>query len=70
MVGKIPGIYSLTQPHDYTRQLTCTGLLDLQVGPGLAVSVPRAKGYDMGLVATLESVEDISPYGTHPAHQE
>lgn len=46
------------------------GLLDLQAGPGLAVSAPRAKGYDMGLVATLEKVDDIAPYGTHPAHSE
>lgn len=30
----------------------------------------RAKGYDMGLLATLEKVEDVTSYGLHPAHQE
>ncbi|CAF9914904.1 hypothetical protein IMSHALPRED_002277 [Imshaugia aleurites] len=46
------------------------GLLDFQVGPGLALTAHRAKGYDMGLVATLEKVEDITSYALHPAHQE
>ncbi|KAM0805838.1 stress responsive A/B barrel domain protein [Usnea florida] len=46
------------------------GLLDLQAGPGLPVSAPRAKGYDVGLVATLEKVDDVGPYGAHPAHSE
>lgn len=50
--------------------LISTGLLDFQVGPGLAVTASRAKGYDMGLVATLEKVEDVTSYGLHPAHQE
>lgn len=52
------------------RLLIVTGLLDFQVGPGLAVTAHRAKGYDMGLVATLEKVEDVTSYGLHPAHQE
>lgn len=46
------------------------GLLDFQLGPGLALTAHRAKGYDMGLVATLEKVEDVTSYGLHPAHQE
>ena len=70
MVGKIPGIHSLPSPNHQPHPLTHTGLLDLQAGPGLAVSAHRAKGYDMGLVATLEKVDDIGPYGTHPAHLE
>lgn len=44
--------------------------MDFQVGPGLAVTAHRAKGYDMGLVATLEKAEDVTSYGLHPAHQE
>ena len=40
------------------------------MGSGLAVTAHRAKGYDMGLVATLEKVEDVTSYGLHPAHQE
>ena len=44
--------------------------MDFQVGSGLAVTAHRAKGYDMGLVATLEKVEDVTSYGLHPAHQE
>lgn len=50
--------------------LIWSGLLDFQLGPGLALTAHRAKGYDMGLVATLEKVEDVSSYGLHPAHQE
>ena len=40
------------------------------MGPGLAMTAHRAKGYDMGLLATLEKVEDVTSYGLHPAHQE
>lgn len=32
------------------------------------MSVPRAKGFDFGLVAVLESPEHVEGYGTHPAH--
>ncbi|CAF9924263.1 MAG: hypothetical protein HETSPECPRED_005547 [Heterodermia speciosa] len=46
------------------------GLRDFQVGPALAVTAHRAKGYDMGVVAILENVEDMPGYGLHPAHRE
>ena len=52
------------------RSLIWAGLVDFQVGSGLAVTAHRAKGYDMGVVATLEKVEDVTSYGLHPAHQE
>lgn len=42
----------------------------MDIGPPLAVTAARAKGYDMGLVAVLEKPEQVLPYGTHPAHLE
>lgn len=38
-------------------------------GP-LPISVPRAKGFDMGIVAVLEKPEDVASYAVHPAHLE
>ncbi|KAI1100862.1 hypothetical protein F4804DRAFT_317751 [Jackrogersella minutella] len=44
------------------------GLLKINVGPPLAVTAHRSKGFDMGLVAVLEKQEDLAVYATHPAH--
>jgi hypothetical protein len=38
-------------------------------GP-LPISVPRAKGFDMGIVAVLEKPEHVASYAVHPAHLE
>ncbi|KAL1988905.1 hypothetical protein VTN96DRAFT_6894 [Rasamsonia emersonii] len=46
------------------------GLTSLHTNPPLPISVPRAKGFDMGLVAVLESPEHLAGYATHPAHLE
>ncbi|KAJ6143757.1 hypothetical protein N7471_003210 [Penicillium samsonianum] len=46
------------------------GLLSLQSGPPLPISIPRAQGFDMGLVAVLETAEHIATYAVHPAHLE
>jgi hypothetical protein len=46
------------------------GLQSIQVGSPLPISVPRAKGFDMGLVAVLDSAEDVAVYAVHPAHME
>ncbi|OJJ35236.1 hypothetical protein ASPWEDRAFT_40414 [Aspergillus wentii DTO 134E9] len=46
------------------------GLISLKTNPPLPISVPRAKGFDMGLVAVLESPEHVAGYATHPAHLE
>jgi hypothetical protein len=46
------------------------GLISLHVGPPLPITVPRAKGFDMGLVAILESPEHVASYASHPAHLE
>ncbi|KAL1997407.1 hypothetical protein VTN49DRAFT_847 [Thermomyces lanuginosus] len=46
------------------------GLVSLETGPPLPISVPRAKGFDMGLVAVLEKKEDVEVYAGHPAHLE
>ena len=36
-------------------------------GP-LPISVPRANGFDMGIVAVLEKPEVVASYAVHPAH--
>ncbi|KAJ5091691.1 Dimeric alpha-beta barrel [Penicillium alfredii] len=46
------------------------GLLSMQTNAPLPISVPRAKGFDMGLVAVLETAEHVATYGLHPAHLE
>lgn len=46
------------------------GLLSLKAGAPLPVSVPRAKGFDMGLVAVLGGRGDLEGYGGHEAHLE
>jgi hypothetical protein len=38
-------------------------------GP-LPISVPRANGFDMCIVAVLEKPEDVASYAVHPAHLE
>jgi hypothetical protein len=45
------------------------GLLKLDLSPPLLVTAHRAKGFDLGLVAVLQSPEDVMIYGEHPAHQ-
>ncbi|OGM46865.1 stress responsive A/B barrel domain protein [Aspergillus bombycis] len=46
------------------------GLRSLKTNPPLPISVPRAKGFDMGLVAVLDKPEDVAVYAGHPAHLE
>jgi hypothetical protein len=46
------------------------GLISLKAGQPLPISVPRAKGFDMGLVAVMESPEAVASYATHPVHVE
>ncbi|KAE8154418.1 hypothetical protein BDV25DRAFT_147668 [Aspergillus avenaceus] len=46
------------------------GLRSIKSGTPLPISVPRAKGFDMGLVAVLEKPDDVSVYAGHPAHLE
>ncbi|BAE56762.1 unnamed protein product [Aspergillus oryzae RIB40] len=46
------------------------GLRSLKTNPPLPISVPRAKGFDMGLVAVLDKKEDVAVYAAHPAHLE
>ncbi|CBF88267.1 uncharacterized protein ANIA_11290 [Aspergillus nidulans FGSC A4] len=46
------------------------GLLSLKAGGPLPICVPRAKGFDMGLVAVLEKPSDLEGYAVHPAHLE
>ncbi|KAJ5793699.1 Dimeric alpha-beta barrel [Penicillium paradoxum] len=46
------------------------GLQSIQNGAPLPISIPRAKGFDMGLVAVLETAEHVTTYAIHPAHLE
>ncbi|GFF30026.1 hypothetical protein IFM46972_02799 [Aspergillus udagawae] len=46
------------------------GLISLKAGQPLPISVPRAKGFDMGLVAVMESPGAVATYATHPVHLE
>ncbi|KAL4900302.1 hypothetical protein BDW74DRAFT_96205 [Aspergillus multicolor] len=46
------------------------GLVSLKAGGPLPICVPRAKGFDMGLVAVLEKPGDLEGYAVHPAHME
>ncbi|GIJ83777.1 hypothetical protein Asppvi_002607 [Aspergillus pseudoviridinutans] len=46
------------------------GLVSMKAGQPLPISVPRAKGFDMGLVAVMESPEAVATYATHPVHLE
>jgi len=46
------------------------GLISLEANKPLPISVPRAQGYNMGLVAVLEKKEDVATYAVHPAHLE
>lgn len=46
------------------------GLVSLKAGGPLPICVPRAKGFDMGLVAVLEKPSDVEAYAVHPAHLE
>lgn len=42
----------------------------METNQPLPISMPRAKGFDMGLVAILEKPDDVATYATHPAHLE
>lgn len=46
------------------------GLRSIKSNQPLPISVPRAKGFDMGLVAVLDKPEDVAIYAKHPAHLE
>ncbi|KAH1301969.1 hypothetical protein KXW98_008418 [Aspergillus fumigatus] len=46
------------------------GLVSLKAGQPLPISVPRAKGFDMGIVAVMESPDAVASYATHPVHLE
>ncbi|KAL2824875.1 hypothetical protein BDW59DRAFT_146828 [Aspergillus cavernicola] len=46
------------------------GLISLKANTPLPICVPRAKGFDMGLVAVLEKEGDLKGYAVHEAHLE
>ncbi|OKO93454.1 hypothetical protein PENSUB_12517 [Penicillium subrubescens] len=46
------------------------GLISMECGQPLPICLPRAQGFDMGLVAVLEKPEHVATYAVHPAHLE
>jgi hypothetical protein len=42
----------------------------MECGQPLPICLPRAQGFDMGLVAVLEKPEHVATYAVHPAHLE
>ncbi|PVH69130.1 stress responsive A/B barrel domain protein [Cadophora sp. DSE1049] len=46
------------------------GLIELHTNTLVPATAARAKGFDMALVAILESMDDILSYAKHPAHLE
>ncbi|KAK5988271.1 hypothetical protein PT974_12413 [Cladobotryum mycophilum] len=42
------------------------GLLSLKIGPALEMS--RTKGFDMGIILELQSLQHLQIFATHPAH--
>ncbi|KAI5480570.1 hypothetical protein MNV49_000266 [Pseudohyphozyma bogoriensis] len=46
------------------------GLVSIRVGRNLPITVPRAKGYDIALMAILERQSDLPIYANHPVHQQ
>ncbi|OOQ82446.1 stress responsive A/B barrel domain protein [Penicillium brasilianum] len=46
------------------------GLVSMECGQPLPICLPRAQGYDMGLVAVLEKPDHVATYAVHPAHLE
>ncbi|KAI0835424.1 hypothetical protein F5Y06DRAFT_276243 [Hypoxylon sp. FL0890] len=58
---------------EFTKRATAMtsqvpGLLKVNIGPPVAATAHRSKGFDMALVAILEKPEDLTGYATHPAH--
>ncbi len=45
------------------------GLIRVDVAPPHLMTAHRAQGYNMGLVALLDSPETIKTYAEHPEHQ-
>ncbi|KAL2819640.1 hypothetical protein BDW59DRAFT_164968 [Aspergillus cavernicola] len=44
------------------------GLLALQAGPPLEFTAHMAKGFDMGVVVTVDYTESLATFFTHPSH--
>ncbi|EEU39284.1 uncharacterized protein NECHADRAFT_82116 [Fusarium vanettenii 77-13-4] len=45
------------------------GLRSFEFGSPLASTAHRAQGFDLGLIAVLDTEADVLAYGPHPAHQ-
>lgn len=44
--------------------------MSLEANSPLPISLPRSKGFNMGIVAVLDKKETIAEYAVHPAHME
>jgi hypothetical protein len=45
-----------------------SGLIKVDFGKPLPLTASRAKGYDLAVVAVLDSPDTLSVYATHEAH--
>ncbi|KAI1342534.1 hypothetical protein F5Y15DRAFT_413041 [Xylariaceae sp. FL0016] len=45
------------------------GLRSFEMGPPLASTAHRAKGFDLGIMTVMETEQDVLAYADHPAHQ-
>ncbi|KAI0155014.1 hypothetical protein GGR57DRAFT_465758 [Xylariaceae sp. FL1272] len=46
------------------------GLVKIEANTPLSGTEARAQGYGLGAVVTLEKMEDLQVFATHPAHDE
>ncbi|KAI1267801.1 hypothetical protein F5Y18DRAFT_271346 [Xylariaceae sp. FL1019] len=44
------------------------GLQTFKMGPPLAITAQRAKGFDMAVYTVLDTEKDLLAYAGHPAH--
>jgi len=71
MVGQIPGQSDLKIKSvlEIAETDLCAGLTQMEVAPPLESTASRGKGFNLGLVASLEKAEDVKTYAEHPVHQ-
>lgn len=74
MVGQIPGTKNPPFPpfplQDYVAVVNhlYPGLQSFQMGGVLASTAHRAQGFDMGIMAVLDTEQSVLDYASHPAH--
>ncbi|KAJ2983213.1 hypothetical protein NQ176_g847 [Zarea fungicola] len=59
----------IQEANDAAKQLETVipGLISINVGPALEMS--QTKGFDMGVIMQMESLEHVKLFATHPEHK-